>query len=713
MRGKNPYIAGDPVGNTPAYVGREDVLSTVLDVLGNYKTSGIVLYGQRRIGKTSIQQELTARLPEMGAYRTVYFDLMYKASRPLGEVLIDLAKKIAVSVEKSHPGSSTSPENEFRVQWLPSYLDALPKGVSLVLLFDEFDVLDVPGEDQAANVFFPYIRELMSNFMPRLKFVFAVGRSISDLSSLVLSLFKAIPSRRVSLLSKENTFELVRLSEANQTLRWPDEVVNRVWNLTNGHPFLTQQLCSTVWFQMHKKRPGGILNVTIDDVDVAIPEALEKGMNALVWIWDGLPPAQQIVASALAEAGGPITREKLENLLIDSGIRVIIRELQDAAKRLQDWDLIEPVKNKRFRFRVEMLRQWVTEYKPLYRVREVLDEINPTANVYFSAATEFYRTDKIDEAVEQLKSSLGANPNHAGAALLLAEIYLSQENPGDARDILEKLYETQPGEAGPRLVQALLELVKKTGDEDEKLAIYDRVLEINKKEEEALKGRRNIWELRGESFLKEGRLENALDAFKKGGLIKKCRVVDENIRQRELDKHLQALKDFEAKGNYGDALDLLYGLKIEVASEKVLKVEKNRLKKKIINKADPILEELRVENSSLEGAALLHKSGILLSSIPGDTKEEEQLAAMTVEMYEIMRELRENRNIFSFKQVRIEGENGAILIMKTAGNFLLTVVFEGKAHLGNILQEVEQAAEKISCILGIEKGGFNNETGKK
>jgi hypothetical protein len=46
--------------------------------------------------------------------------------------------------------------------------------------------------------------------------------------------------------------QLVRLSEANQTLRWPDEAVERVYQLTNGHPFLTQQLCYLVWEQAYE-----------------------------------------------------------------------------------------------------------------------------------------------------------------------------------------------------------------------------------------------------------------------------------------------------------------------------------------------------------------------------------------------------------------------------------------------------------------------------
>jgi hypothetical protein len=59
----NPYVAGNPVGDSPAFIGRADVLREVVRVLRRPQDNAIVLYGQRRIGKTSILQHLAAQLP--------------------------------------------------------------------------------------------------------------------------------------------------------------------------------------------------------------------------------------------------------------------------------------------------------------------------------------------------------------------------------------------------------------------------------------------------------------------------------------------------------------------------------------------------------------------------------------------------------------------------------------------------------------------------
>ena len=64
----------------------------------------------------------------------------------------------------------------------------------LVLLLDEFDVLDVTQEEQlspgAAARVFPYLRELMTK-EPRLGFVFVVGRRAEELGIEFKATFKA------------------------------------------------------------------------------------------------------------------------------------------------------------------------------------------------------------------------------------------------------------------------------------------------------------------------------------------------------------------------------------------------------------------------------------------------------------------------------------------------------------------------------------------
>jgi len=515
----NPYVAGNPVGDSPAFVGRVDVVREVVRVLRRPQDNAIVLYGQRRIGKTSILQHLAAQLPREGPSQPVYFDLQDKADWRLDRVLRELARTIAHVLGQPDPDLGDNLETAFRDEWLPDILDDLPDDCSLALLFDEFDVLADPQKEQAAAAFFPYLRRLLASDPGRLQFVFVIGRNVDDLDNIALSLFKGTPYQRVSLLSREDTADLVRLSENNGTLTWPDEAIERVWHLTNGHPFLTQQLCSFVWENAYHEEPdeeaGGLLTVGPVDVEDAVLEALEASRNTLEWLWAGLPPAERVVASALAEAGpGPITPEDLEHLLRESGVRVVIRELQNAPQLLQDWDLIKPAGDG-YCFRVELLRRWIAKYKPLHRVQEELDYVEPVAEDFYQAGSKLYYSGQLDQAVAPLRQAIELNPNHVRANQLLADILLSQGQPGETRQLLERLYEYQPAAARHRLVQALLAQAQATAVNDEKLALYSRVLELDPAQPEATAGRQRVLEAKAQTYKRAEEWAEAVSVYKR------------------------------------------------------------------------------------------------------------------------------------------------------------------------------------------------------
>jgi hypothetical protein len=125
---------------------------------------------------------------------------------------------------------------------LPEQLAKLAKGAALVLLLDEFDVLAAESAKGAGADFFPYLRKLIASDRQRLNFVFVIGRNVSDLNTIALSLFKSVPTRRISLLGKEDTFELIRLAEKTSPLRWRADALERIWQLTNGHAFFTNPI---------------------------------------------------------------------------------------------------------------------------------------------------------------------------------------------------------------------------------------------------------------------------------------------------------------------------------------------------------------------------------------------------------------------------------------------------------------------------------------
>lgn len=72
---------------------------------------------------------------------------------------------------------------------------------------------------------------------------------------------------------------------------------------------------------------------------------------------------------------------------------------------LQDWDIIEPADDG-YRFRIELLRRWIAEYKPLNQVQEELDRIEPVANNLYHAAFGLYRNGQLETVFSLLRQAI-------------------------------------------------------------------------------------------------------------------------------------------------------------------------------------------------------------------------------------------------------------------------------------------------------------------
>ena len=549
MNKQAPYIAGPYVGGTKKFIGRVDILQKVQKNLSHHQGSAILLHGQRRIGKTSVLKELETNLLKEKSYHPIYFDLLGKARQSLEETLCDLANTINSGLGKTEKANlGNNPKTEFREVWLPNLLNHLNTR-SLVLLFDEFDALDAPELKQISDKFFSYVRDLLVLQLQHLSFVFVIGRNINDLHDVALALCKDVnDSIHVSLLEKQDTEKLIGFSIDDNSLQWSKETIEKVWELTHGHPLLTQALCKEIWERFyHDENPKKTPVVTLKNIEVAIFKALKSNETGLTWLWKGLPPAERAVISTLASAGAEvISASRLESLLKNSGAQMYIWELQDAPSLLKDWDLIESAGDDGgYCFRVELLRRWVEKNKPLSQVQKELEKVIPVANDLYKAGQGFYNDNKLDDAVSHLRKAISINPNHNSANELLAEIYLAQEKPSDACGILEKLYKNQQSVAvRDRLIQAWLTLAQDNDDEDKQIRLYKQVLELDAEHIEAKNQLPKTWERQGDKASEAGDLGTALTAYRNAGIDDKGAEIEQKIRQ-QTQSYQQTQKELE------------------------------------------------------------------------------------------------------------------------------------------------------------------------
>lgn len=520
----NPYVIGNVVGNSPAFVGREDVLQTVESLLTNLHHNAIVLYGQRRIGKTSILKQLEAQLERAG-YLPIFFDLQDKGKSPLKEVNQELANEIS---------------DKLKTQSKPMLEDILfhwqsPK--KLVILFDEFEAFagNEFEERQASEAFFPYWRDILDKVdKAKLNFVFTLGRKVEDLNEKAMSLLKAIPSKKVSLLTYEATVRLIKLSdsETNKTLKWDEGAIKAVWTQTGGHPFITQVLCYCIWNYLYETESLSKPKVREADINEdSLAEALEAGENAFQWLWGGLPATEKLVTSILASTGNKsITAQALEQLLKDNGLRIRKEDQQKATDILKDWDVIEHISENHFRFRVELFRRWIVENKPLPKAQQELDSSENKANNFYEAGRNLRATGQSEAAIDNLEKATKLNPNHISANALLTETYIDQKNWEKAWQTAKVLSLLRPKLARPLVSQALEKLIFGK-DEDTQLRYYEETLKIDPEHVDIKQQWQTTWQQRGENAYRIGNLEKALEAFQKIGLTEKVNEIKNKLTQ--------------------------------------------------------------------------------------------------------------------------------------------------------------------------------------
>ena len=573
----NPYIAGAPLRAQSGFYGRKGVLEWVERELRNPNTNALVLFGQRRVGKTTLLLQLQRTLPQ-DAFLPVYFDLQDQAKRSLGTVLADLADTISERVGISPPAMDAFDDDGrfFQARFLAD-LYATLDGRRLVLLLDEFDVLDQVAERElpesaATKALFPFLRRLMLQ-EPALAFVFVVGRRAEDLTLDFTATFKASLTREVWALDRESAVNLIRQAEITGTLSFSDSAIERVLDLSSGHPYLIQLLCQRMWERAHAQESDTVPLVDPPFVDATVPNSLEAGYQAFAWLWDGLSPAEKIYTAAFAEAteeGGTIAEDQVIHILAAHAARLRTREVEMAPQDLVRRRVLVEVGDHVYRFNIELFRRWIRAYKPLREVKDELDQIDPLADQTFEVGRSFYLRRNWEMSARYFRDALTTNPRHLKALLFLGEALMAVGEMDQAVVELEKAFALDRDEARLPLARALIANAKShldDGDEDAALAQLDRALQLSPQEHEALQVKADIWIMRGNKALDEGDLERALAAYDKAGNGEKSDQVKALILERSLASLESEALSYERSAQWAEAAHCYEQLLAQDANE--------------------------------------------------------------------------------------------------------------------------------------------------
>jgi len=373
----NPYIAGAPVSGPEMFYGRDDVFAFIgRNLIGRHRDTPIVLYGQRRTGKTSVLYQVQRHLGP--TYRCVFIDLHGLSLNGMSDLLLGIANSVSRGLARDYritidpPARAAflaDPRSAFEDLFLNGVLSALGED-HLVLMLDEVVRLDEEVRaGQLDRTVFDYLRHMMQHH-PRLNFIFSLGSGLEEMQKDYAFMFSVSLYHRISFLELADARKLI-LNPVREHYKVDREAVDTVLQTTSGHPYYTQLVCHCL-FDLWARSPRAVL--TTDDVYAVLSEAIELGSPNLTYVWEDSSPEEKAVMAAMADVmqygGHEVTAKAISGTWRRTGRTLPEQQLAAALRSLASREVITG--NVAYSFTVDLQRLWLDKHRRLDWVKDEL-----------------------------------------------------------------------------------------------------------------------------------------------------------------------------------------------------------------------------------------------------------------------------------------------------------------------------------------------------
>ncbi|WP_414578260.1 AAA-like domain-containing protein [Anabaena sp. CCY 9402-a] len=365
---RNPYIIGRPINEPELFCGRQKQLSFVEENLRRGEKV-IVLHGERRIGKSSLLQNIP-KFVKLDKFKFVSFDLEYHSQETLESLLEKLAAAIIEQLDINTQEIEIPKAEKIKVQkdifcnkFLPQIYARL-KDTKLVLLLDEFDALEPTYIGATLESLFGQLKSVVENNKRLFAVIFA-GRKSTDITNL-LKIFKSVPIAEVGLLDETSVQQLI-IEPASNLLKYTPESIQAIINLSSGHPYFTQIICFAIFSRARELEKW---EVNQEDVEAIVEASVELAEAGLAWYWEALSIPEKVVFAAVAEAQrivnekhdqrlsqDPLMLLKSYNLLSKNELKLVITELVSRG-------FLNAQGNK---VKIELVGRWLLKRHPLWQ----------------------------------------------------------------------------------------------------------------------------------------------------------------------------------------------------------------------------------------------------------------------------------------------------------------------------------------------------------
>jgi hypothetical protein len=410
----------EPVTTEADLIGRADFLNDLVSMVRGTSVGSAVIFGQKRVGKTSLVRTLANRLRAdfPGEYSVIYLEggeyVRPDPVRTIDALATKLCEEIKSCDERWQSIAVPSFDGAFAPfgDFVNRVLRVTPDR-RLIFILDEFDELptDLYTHNNVADAFFLSLRSVSAK--PNVGFVLVGSekmQAILGLQGHELNKFKTV---RVDYFDRQQHWgdfvDLVR-RPVDQILEISDRAINALYDYTAGNPYFTKLLCKSLFKAMVKRRDG---HVTESEINATVQNELRSvGVNSFLHFWeDGIVERGDerkrisetrqktlLCYAEVARRSRLVTAQqlKLAGTSFDLSGEVIEQELEDFIQRnvfLRDESII--------RLKVGFFAEWLRESGPKELLPRLGDRIATLDRKREEAA--YVRDDEIRTVVDLWK----------------------------------------------------------------------------------------------------------------------------------------------------------------------------------------------------------------------------------------------------------------------------------------------------------------------
>lgn len=435
---EEPYDL-EPVTDEDDFIGRKKIISDLKKIKN--KVGSSYIFGQRRVGKTSIVKTLQSTITTKDIL-IIYIEAgdWDSATSPY-KSLEDLGEKICSRIKKHDPkfNSIDIPNFDGSFNRMTNFLDDvtdIDKSFRVIVILDEFDRISnkLLYQGDIASSFVNTIRAISNR--PQFGFILVGGEKMEYILSQWQEFNKFSPIR-VDYFDKKTEWEdfknLIKFPIQN-FFEISDKAIDYIYNQTSGNPYFTKKICVELFSLMTSNRDS---HITIEEAEKATNIARDSQNIAATdfsHFWkDGIKEKEEkeeeisINRRKVLLSIGQILKNNTKTTkqaIIDKSIANGLNELQ-AEKTLDEFKQrkILRVENNQYKFVVKFFEDWlisngldkiITTFQEEQRIilrqkneeqlRVKHDEINSLAQSWKTYRGKEITTDIIREWLEQFKN---------------------------------------------------------------------------------------------------------------------------------------------------------------------------------------------------------------------------------------------------------------------------------------------------------------------